>query len=209
MASIRFSVSALFGFLITTALFIGMLSLLGNAKTVPSSADVNIDFSFVKEFEEPKVESPTDKEPPKPEEVVQPPAAPTLAVSIDNSPVIQLPIDGIGKSAPDLLPGIGLPGLIGSGQFSENQSGGIKAAIAPMYPQQELMKKTEGWVKLKITVDEFGGVGSVSIIDAQPKRVFNAAAKKAIKKWKFHPKVVDGKAVSFVATQTIEFKINQ
>ncbi|MCX7552298.1 TonB family protein [Marinicella sp. S1101] len=209
-AKIRFSVSAIIGFFITATLFIGMLSLLKQSKAMPVGTDANIKFSFVQDYKAPAEEPKPTKTLPEPQKVKQPPAAPSIAVDIDRAPVVALPIDGIGKDTPDLLPGIGMPGLPGAGGvYRENQSGGIKAAIAPMYPPNELMKKTEGWVKLQITVNEFGGVSAVSVIDAQPKRVFNAAATKAIKKWKFHPKMVDGQAVSFIATQTIEFTIDE
>ncbi len=208
--TLRYSVSAFVGIIITATLFIGMLGLLKQSKATPSSGDVNIDFSFLRDFNEP-VETPDPpKEIPEPKEVIQPPAAPTLTVKVDNNPAINLPKDGISRNKPNLLAGIKLPGL-GNGwsDVNDNQSGAIKAAIAPLYPPTELMKKTEGWVRLQITINEFGGVSAVSVVDAQPKRVFDAAAKKAIKKWKFHPKVVDGQAVSFVVTQTIEFKIDQ
>ncbi|VAW43993.1 hypothetical protein MNBD_GAMMA02-317 [hydrothermal vent metagenome] len=206
---IRFSISGILGFIITTALFIGMLSLLGSNKTTAIATDTNINFSFVKDFQEPAVKPPKKHEQPVQEEVKQPPAAPKLNVDHSSNPKINVPIAGIKGSQLSLLKEMSLPGVGGSGLYSADNPGTIKAAIAPMYPQQPLINKTEGWVKVKISVNEFGTVSAVSVIDAEPARVFNAAAKKAVRKWKFHPKTTDGKAMSFVAIQTIEFKIDQ
>ncbi len=119
------------------------------------------------------------------------------------------PIAGIKSSQFSLRNEISLPGVGVGGHYSAGNPGGVKAAIPPMYPPTALMSKTEGWVKVQISVNEFGTVSAVSVIDAEPARVFNAAAKKAVRKWKFYPKTSGGKAMSFVAIQTIEFKIDQ
>ncbi len=209
--TIRYSFSAIVGTIITAALFLGMLSLLKQKPVTINSDDMDINFSFVKDYKEPIEEIKSPREIPEPKETTQPPSAPTLNVNVDNTPSIDVPLSGFGKNPPNLIKGISLPGF-GIGQtISSNNglSGAIKTAISPIYPPPQLMKKTEGWVQAKISVNEFGSVDSISIIAAKPNRVFDAAAKKAIKKWKFHPKIVDGKAIPFTATQTIEFKIDQ
>lgn len=67
--------------------------------------------------------------------------------------------------------------------------------IEPKYPMQAQRNGTEGWVRLSFSINELGGVEDIKIIEAQPKRVFNRAAKRALKRWKYKPKVVDGKAL--------------
>jgi protein TonB len=67
--------------------------------------------------------------------------------------------------------------------------------IEPKYPMQAQRNGTEGWVRLRFSIDEVGGVTDIEIIEAQPKRVFNRAAKRALKRWKYKPKVVDGKTI--------------
>jgi protein TonB len=67
--------------------------------------------------------------------------------------------------------------------------------IEPKYPMQAQRNGIEGWVKLSFSINEVGGVEDVEIIDAKPKRVFNREAKRALKRWKYKPKIVDGKAI--------------
>ncbi len=47
----------------------------------------------------------------------------------------------------------------------------------------------------------------VKVLEAQPKGWFERAAKRAILKWKFKPKVVNGHPVARRAVQVIEFKL--
>ncbi|MGJ8662163.1 MAG: TonB family protein [Marinicella sp.] len=206
---LRFSVSGILGFLITATLFVGMLSLLKGKQSVISTQDLDLNFSFVKNYKEPVVKPPKEHIKPKQEKVVQPPTMPEMTLDTVDSPENLLPENASKGKNLNLLAEISMPGAgTHTGPMADNP-GTIKAAIAPMYPQQPLINKTEGWVKIKIDVNEFGLVSSATVIDAKPARVFNTAAIKAVKKWKFHPKTIDGKAVPFQATQTIEFKLDQ
>ncbi|MFC3120348.1 energy transducer TonB [Agaribacter flavus] len=65
----------------------------------------------------------------------------------------------------------------------------------PKYPPEAARDGKEGWVKLSFTINEIGGVEDVEVIDAQPKRIFDREAKRALRKWRYNPKIVDGKAV--------------
>ncbi len=67
--------------------------------------------------------------------------------------------------------------------------------IQPRYPRKAAMEGIEGWVKFKFTISPDGTPVDVELIDANPRRIFERAARRAIYKWKFKPKVVDGKAM--------------
>lgn len=64
----------------------------------------------------------------------------------------------------------------------------------PKYPPEAARDGREGWVQLSFTINEVGGVEDVEVIDADPKRIFDREAKRALRKWKYKPKVVDGVA---------------
>ena len=80
--------------------------------------------------------------------------------------------------------------------------------IRPMYPRDAAIAGLEGWVKVEFTITEVGTVKDPRVIDADPPRVFNREAVRAILKWKFKPRVVDGVAVERRATQVIDFSLD-
>jgi protein TonB len=79
--------------------------------------------------------------------------------------------------------------------------------VEPNYPRKAARSGTEGWVEVKFTVLEDGSVSAAKVIKSEPRRVFNREALRAIAKWKFNPKMVDGKPVKQTATQVIQFKL--
>lgn len=81
--------------------------------------------------------------------------------------------------------------------------------VAPRYPRNAALKGIEGWVKVEFTILEDGTVSDAKVIDAQPSRVFNREAVRAVLRWKFKPQIVDGKQVRRQATQTISFKLDK
>ena len=55
-----------------------------------------------------------------------------------------------------------------------------------------------------------GGVEDVQVIDADPKRIFDREAKRALRKWKYRPKIIDGKPQKQFGLQVqLDFKLNQ
>jgi|TARA_B110000305_G_C19450343_1_gene647505 protein TonB len=135
------------------------------------------------------------KKPPPPDlvtpELQAPPQAPNLNIDF---PDISVPTDFKGA-------------FLGP----QNQGGNSQVIplvrINPQYPRNELLAGVEGWVKVKFTVDADGSVSSPKIMESKPPRVFDTAALRAIMKWKFKPKVVNGVAVPQDGTQVIEFKL--
>ena len=79
--------------------------------------------------------------------------------------------------------------------------------IEPAYPRKAARAKKEGWVKVEFTITEEGQVLDPVVVKSRPGRVFNRSALAAIRKWRFQPKLVDGKPVTARATQVIEFKL--
>lgn len=207
---IRFSFAGILGVGITAALFIGMLSLLSDANKPVQNKELEFKFSWVNEYEEVKT-TPRDRpEEPKPLAVSQAPAMPAMQPEIGNKTAIDMPLPNSHSNNMNLLEGFKFNG-VGTGPVGipAEPGGGLKSGMPPLYPQAQLAAKTEGWVKVLIDVNEFGQVSHVEILQAKPARVFNANTKKAVRKWQFHPKMVDGQAVPYQVTQTIEFTIDQ
>ena len=115
------------------------------------------------------------------------------------------------------IPDLDVPMVGGSGMFIGNfqqvdqtAEGDIipVVVIRPMYPREAAMTGTQGWVKVEFTITEAGTVKDPRVIDAKPPRLFNREAIRAILKWKFKPRVIDGVAVERRATQVIDFTLD-
>ena len=78
----------------------------------------------------------------------------------------------------------------------------------PVYPYKARQRNIEGYVKVKMLVRADGTVGEVSVLDAQPKGLFDSAALKAVPSWRFKPGVIDGQAVPSWVVTTIRFTLN-
>ncbi len=87
---------------------------------------------------------------------------------------------------------LGQPG--GGGNMSDGDAIPM-VVIEPQYPRKALMEGITGWVKFKFTVGTDGTPLDIELIDSNPKRMFDRDARKAIYKWKFKPKIIDGKAI--------------
>ena len=144
--------------------------------------------------------------PPKAELVVEPkselPTRPQLAVQPG---VTGLPIDRGTKFSPRLPSGPTGdwfdPKLGGYTNPNLNVPGSDQSEIPivrvpPVYPQRALDRGVEGWVEVEFTVTEIGGVSDPKVLSAHPSSIFNRAALRAIERWKYEPKVVDGQPVS-------------
>jgi protein TonB len=81
--------------------------------------------------------------------------------------------------------------------------------IRPIYPRDAAISGIEGWVKVEFTITEVGTVKNPVVIDAEPARIFNREAIRAILKWKFKPRVIDGIAVERRAVQRLDFSLQE
>ncbi len=67
--------------------------------------------------------------------------------------------------------------------------------INPEYPSRARSRGREGWVQVEFTITPAGTVSDQKVVDADPKGLFERAALDAIGRWKYNPKVVDGRAM--------------
>lgn len=81
--------------------------------------------------------------------------------------------------------------------------------IPPQYPMRASRRHIEGWVKIEFTIDQEGAVKEAVVVGAQPSNIFNRAALRAIKRWKFKPHILGGKAVEQRAVQVLQFKLKK
>lgn len=185
---IRFLVSILVGATITFGLFSFMAFLVQSG----DRAQEEVEESIVVEVNStpPKSAAETRKRvpppPPPPPKAPPKPQAPEPNVDAGNQgmsfemPAVNLGGTNTGMSAP------------GAG-FARDGDATPIVRIEPKYPIQAARDGKEGWVILSFTINEIGGVEDVKVVEAEPKRIFDKEARRALRKWKYKPKVVDGK----------------
>jgi TonB family protein len=77
--------------------------------------------------------------------------------------------------------------------------------VQPVYPEAARKKGIEGWVELAFTVAPNGTVQDVEVRNASPANVFDDAAVRAIRGWRFEPVERDGERVSQRAMVRLRF----
>ncbi len=205
----RYVLSVLAGIVMSILLFWLMQGLVANKKSFERQQDAGKLVDFVRVRQDELVQERERKPPKKPPPPDKPPPPPKLSVQ-DTSKPPPTPLD-------IETPNIDVP-FGGSGPYIGSWSPGDPASegdvvpivrIEPQYPREALLKGVEGWVKVKFVILEDGSVDSPTVIEAEPNRLFNRAAIRAILRWKFKPRIVDGQAVRREAEQVIEFSLNQ
>jgi len=201
----RFLGSLLLGAVVTFVLFSFMAFLVSsgdrNKEEVLDNIIVEVNTTPPKSAAEqrrrvPPPPPPPPKSPPKPQ-APEPEANNDSGGMTFNMPGIQMSGASTGISAP------------GAG-FGRDGDATPIVRIEPKYPIQAARDGKEGWVKLSFTINELGGVEDVKVIEAKPKRVFDKSARRALKKWKYKPKVEDGKPIRRPGlTVQLDFKMDK
>jgi protein TonB len=67
--------------------------------------------------------------------------------------------------------------------------------VNPQYPLRAAERGIEGWVEVEFTISAAGTVKDPVVIASYPGKIFNREALRAIRKWKYNPKIEEGTAV--------------
>lgn len=76
-------------------------------------------------------------------------------------------------------------------------------AIAPQYPTRAAQRGIQGWCLVSFTVDGLGNVveETIAVVDAEPANIFDRSSERAAARFKFQPRVVNGKGVEVAGVQ--------
>lgn len=114
------------------------------------------------------------------------------------------------------MPAIEIPLGVGHGPYLGDLSPGQAVAdgdliplvqISPRYPSYAMSRNIEGWVNLEFTIRADGSVADPIVLESVPPRVFDHSAIRAILRWKFKPRVVNGQPVDSRGQQLMSFNL--
>lgn len=205
----RLGVGILLSVVVTFFLFVFMSYLIqSNTRNLSQEKSPVLEFSIVEPDEKDRVK---DRRPPKKPQPPKQPPPPQAAEVKDKSkptrnmvnldlPKMDLGIDGSGM----YLGNVGTDDGMGDGDAIPT------LMFRPAYPRQALMDGTSGFVRLRFTVQSDGTPRDAVIVESNPRRLFNKSALRAIYKWKFRPRKVDGVNVEQSNMFfTMEFKLEE
>ncbi len=79
----------------------------------------------------------------------------------------------------------------------------------PLYPPSALRRHLQGYVILEFTVTETGAVEAPRVVEARPAGVFERAALRAIRRWRFRPRLRNGRPVAVRVREKLEFRLRK
>ena len=205
----RLMISSILGVLVAVALFLLMHKLISGDNNVDRDREQALRLDFIQVDQDELENIRERRKPPKPEPPKEPPPPPKLEVQDQDRPQRDMPrID---------MPRVNVGLASGAGPFLGNWSAGDPSAegdvipivrIEPQFPREALIEGISGWVEIEFTIEADGSVSDPKITGSQPRRMFDRNAIRAIYKWKFKPRIVDGKPVPRRATQRLEFNLD-
>jgi protein TonB len=198
----RYAFSVVIGTVVTLSLLFVMHLLIatGKAALTKPRDRANLEFVRVRRNESLNVEDFTPEKPPKPPET--PPETPPQDMdSVDpNAPSINVAPPTVTASTD-----IGGPGGM---NIAEGDYLPI-VRVAPVYPARALSRGLEGYVDMQFTVTTTGTVKDPAVLFSTSS-LFERAATRAVLKFKYKPRVVDGVPVEVPGVKTrITFQIEE
>jgi protein TonB len=190
----RYVISIFTGVAVTLTLLFVMQLLIesGQSALTKPRERAQLDFVRVKRNENLNVQEMTPEKPPKPPET--PPETPPQ--DMDNIDTDAPTID-ISRPSINANTNIGGPGRM---NIAEGDYLPI-VRVAPVYPTRALSRGIEGHVDMSFTVTVTGSVKDPIVVDSTSS-MFNRAATRAVLKFKYKPRVVDGVPVEVPGVMT-------
>ncbi|MDO6682599.1 MULTISPECIES: energy transducer TonB [unclassified Oceanobacter] len=193
---LRFGAALAVAAVATFAVFWMMQSLISTGGSVLNENDFGRIESFVMSKPDDEVQT-KERKPRKPPAAAKEPPKPDMPKpQIAKASTDGFDVGGFDMGA-ELSVDAGLSGGSGDGDFLPI------VKVAPNYPRRAAQKGIEGYVVVEFTVTSLGTVIDPVVIEAAPPNIFDREAMAAVKKFKYKPKVEDGKAVAVTGVRNI------
>ena len=187
--SIRIPASFALAVLITFGLFWTMQALIGVTGELKEGRNAgSIEFVRLKRDSRPVEKK---REPPKRAKPDHPPPPPEMNLAKNINPS-----EAVGTIIPmaDAAVELGKATSLGAGGGDSDIVPLVR--VEPQYPPKARQRRIQGWVELVFSISPAGTVENPKVLAAYPPSVFEQAALRAVRRWRYNPKVVDGAAVT-------------
>lgn len=189
---LRYPVAIGAAFAVTTGIFFGMQLLIADSGGELKERKPSPPIEMVRVKRE---SAPIEKKremPQKPEKMDEPPP-PSMEMSDPSAPgaMAAMPI-----AAPTPQAAVSLQGGPNLGAAVADSSATPLVRVQPAVPRKAQLEGVSGRVMVRFDIGPTGKVQNVQIIEAEPTGYgFENAVMRAVKRWKYRPKVVNGQAV--------------
>lgn len=203
IAGARIPIALLVGFAVTFFLFRLMYLLIAMADMALDEGRGRTDMDFLRVRQDSSAQQ-RKRELPQRAKPKAPPKTPEMDRSNDsNADTI-----AVNVGSPDINTGLDMGKMNLNTTVADSEEVPI-VRVEPIYPRRAAEQFIEGWVVLKFDITTTGATSNVKVVDANPKRIFDRAAARAVSKWKYRPKIVDGKALITKNVKVrLTFKLN-
>ncbi|MEM1034177.1 MAG: TonB family protein [Myxococcota bacterium] len=116
----------------------------------------------------------------------------------------------LGVLLPARSPAAGNDGADGRGRGSQGDADRPARPARrppPVYPPAAQRQRVEGFVTLRLRVEDDGSVSDVVVVEASPRGVFERAATAAARRYRFEPAIVDGRPAATTVEQRVAFRL--
>ena len=209
----RMLLSALIGISVAIALFLMMSGMISGAGDVNERRNNTLNLNFIRlnleEIENIRRRLP----PPEPEKTARLPELSQPDLEPDEIPLQPMPeietpnIDISGVRVGSALEMSRFSTAMLVGKYTEDGDIVPILRVEPIYPTVAMTRKIGGWVDVEYIVMPDGSVAEARVVASKPKGMFEKAALRAINKWKFKPRVVNGQPVPRGVSQRINFNV--
>lgn len=188
---------------ITYFIFIIIQSLISNNNLATDKSRSLGSVEFIRIKQDDSLQQRQRTIPDKPPTPKRPPT-PKLEIDVTKPP----PVNNLNFDMPDFSLPLDFSGAF-LGQVAQAGMGTSQlipiVKVAPRCPRESQLKGIDGSVLLVLNVAANGRVDKISISNSNPPRLFDAEAIKAVRRWQFKPKTIDGVPVDQKGELLVEF----
>jgi protein TonB len=186
---------------VTFGLFWSMQALIGmSQQLIEGKPPPSIEFVRLKRDNTPEEKK---REPPRREKPEQQPPPPEMNLAKNMKPG-----DAVGDIMPMVDTAVELEKASSLGAGGGDRDVVPLVRVDPQYPPQARQRRIEGWVDVEFTIGPAGTVVDPKVIGADPPGVFEQVTLRAVRRYRYNAKIVDGVAVARHGIQLrIRFKL--